>query len=395
MIEGAPRNEWAHEARSGAGVARLAEVPSIGATETMTLNFGPAHPSTHGVFHIRVELAGETIVSATPIIGYLHRGIEKLIESRTYSQAQVLVDRLDYVSSFSNEFAYCRAMETLGDIEVPERAQFLRTIFAEMVRITSHLVWLGSVGLDMGAWGPMLYAFVERERLVDFFEESAGARMMFNYLRPGGVREDLPDGWTDRVFHYLKDEFPTKVDEFEELLTDNEILRSRLIGISSIDTATALAWGMTGPPLRATGLARDLRKDAPYGVYDRVEFSVPTAQHGDCYDRYTVRMAEMRESASIVCQLIEQMPAEGEIRSKVPRVLRLPEGEVYLRTESPRGEQGVYLVSDGGTGPYRLHWRSPAMMNISAVQRLAPGNKIADLIVIAGSLDLVMGEVDR
>lgn len=382
------------EAHPGAGVARLAEVPAIGATETMTLNFGPAHPSTHGVFHIRVELAGETIVAATPIIGYLHRGIEKLAEARTYAQAQVLVDRLDYVSAFSNELAYCRAIEALGGFEVPDRARYLRTVFAEMVRITSHLVWLASVGLDMGAWGPMLYAFVERERLLDFFEESAGARMMFNYLRPGGVREDIPDGWIERVCSYLSDEFPTKVDEFEQLLTDNEILRSRFEGLTPITPEDAIAWGMTGPPLRATGLARDLRRDAPYEAYGEIDVRVPVGEHGDVFDRYCVRIQELRESARMVCELLEKLP-EGEIRSKVPRALRLPEGEVYVRTESPRGEQGVYLVSDGGLAPYRLHWRSPAMINISAVQRLAPGTKIADLIVVAGSLDLVMGEIDR
>lgn len=384
-----------HDPHEGAGVARLHEVPAIGSTETMTLNFGPQHPSTHGVFHMRVELSGETVVSVTPIIGYLHRGMEKLMESRTYAQGGVLIDRFDYVSAFSNELAYSRAIETLGGYEVPERASYLRTVMAEMVRISSHLVWLASVGLDMGSWGALLYAFVERERLLDFFEQTSGARMMFNYIRPGGLREDVPKGWEENVYRYLSEEFPKKVDDFEDLLTDNEILKARLIGLTPMTTEQALAWGITGPILRATGLARDLRKDAPYEAYDKIDFEVPTAVDGDCYDRYKVRIAEFRESAKMICKLLDKTPAEGETRSKVPRTIKLPEGEVYVRTESPRGDQGVYLVSDGGTNPYRMHWRSPAMINISAVQRLAAGTKIADLIVVAGSLDLVMGEVDR
>ncbi|TLM80475.1 MAG: NADH-quinone oxidoreductase subunit D [Actinobacteria bacterium] len=363
-------------------------------TQTISVNVGPQHPSTHGVMHLIVELSGEEVCSVRPVVGYLHRGIEKLAEGRTYAQCQVLVDRMDYVSGFCTELAYCRAVETLAGIEVPERAEYLRTLLAELQRLASHFVWFGSYGLDLGAWTPFIYCFIEREMLLDLFEELCGSRMMPNFLRFGGVREEVPGGWLERVRSFAADHMPRAIDTYEALLTRNEIFRSRTVGLSAIGQDLALSWGLTGPMLRATGCARDLRKDAPYAAYDRIEWEVHTGASGDCYDRYLVRVAEMRESCRMAVRLIDAMP-EGEVRNKVPRNLKPPEGEVYVRTETPRGELGVLIVSDGTATPYRLHFRSPALVNISTLPRMAVGHKLADLIAIAGSIDLVMGEIDR
>lgn len=365
-----------------------------GATETLIINMGPQHPSTHGVLHIMVEVEGEQVVACKPIVGYLHRGIEKIAERRTYPQVQVLVDRMDYVAAFSTELAYSRAVEKLMEIEVPERASHIRTLLAELVRITSHLIWFGTYINDLGAWTPILYAFIIREKILDFFEEIGGGRMMPNYLRIGGVREDLPEGALEKIHAYFEKDFWQTFEDCDGLVTENEIFISRAKGINPITTEQALDWGLTGPLLRATGLARDLRKDMPYEAYDKIDFKVATAESGDCFARYIVRMEEMRESARVVQRLIETMP-EGEFRAKVPKVIKPAEGEVYVRTESPKGDIGVYLVSDGSTKPYKLHFRAPTYVNLSALPRMACGWKIADLIAIAGSLDIVLGEVDR
>lgn len=369
-------------------------IGTVGGTETILVNFGPQHPSTHGVLHVMAEISGEQVVAVKPIVGYLHRGIEKIAENRTYPQVQVLCDRMDYISAFATEMAYCRAVEKLAGIEVPERAEYIRTLFAELVRLASHLIWFGTYANDLGAWTPLLYAMLDREYILDFFEETAGSRMMPNYFRFGGVREDLPEGLLEKVHRYIDEYFFKQLDDYEGLVTGNEIFVSRTKGINPITTEQAIEWGLTGPLLRATGAPRDLRKDDPYSIYDKLDFKVCVAEGGDCFARYRVRMDEMRESAKMILQVIDKMP-EGEIRSKVPKVLKPPEGEAYVRTESPRGELGVYVVSDGTNKPYRVHFRSPAYINLSALPRLAIGWKVADMIAIIGSIDIVLGEVDR
>jgi NADH-quinone oxidoreductase subunit D len=366
-----------------------------GPTETMLLNVGPQHPSTHGVLHIMVELSGETVVAAKPVIGYLHRGIEKIAESRTWQQCIVLCDRLDYVSQFNNEWAYCRAVERLASIEVPARAEHLRTLFAELNRITSHLVWYAGVTMDIGTMGtPFIYGFVAREKIFDFFETTAGARIMPNYLRIGGVRCDVEDAPLADIRAFLVDEFPGQCDEYEALLTGNEIVVSRMEGIGIYSVADLLRWGVTGPFLRAAGVARDLRRDAPYGAYDRVDWEVITDPVGDSLARCRVRLAELRESARICVQLIDSMP-DGGIATKVSRALKPPIGDVYVRHESPRGELGFFLASDGTTRPARFRVRSPIFYNLSAMPHMLPGFKIADMLVIFGGIDTSMGEIDR
>ncbi|MCL5292137.1 MAG: NADH-quinone oxidoreductase subunit D [Actinobacteria bacterium] len=369
-------------------------VGMVGGTETIVLNMGPQHPSTHGVMHLLAEINGEQVVAVKPIIGYLHRGIEKLCEHRTYPQVQVLVDRLDYVAGFSNELAYCRAVEKLCGFEVPERAEYIRVLFTELVRITSHLIWLGAFANDLGAWTPVLYAFVDREVFNNFYEENTGSRMMPNYFRFGGVKEDLIDGSLERLHAYIAEKLFKNIDDLDTLVGGNEIFQSRTKGISPITTEQAIEWGITGPMLRATGVPRDLRKDDPYSIYSELDFKVPTATEGDVFARYVVRMEEMRESARMILRVIERMP-EGEVRAKVPKAIKPPEGEVYVRTESPKGELGVYIVSDGSTKPYKIHFRSPIFQNLSALPQMACGWKIADLISISGSVDVVMGEIDR
>lgn len=364
-------------------------------TETVLLNIGPQHPSTHGVTHIMVELSGETVVAAKPVLGYLHRGIEKIAEHRTYGQIMVLADRLDYVAQFSNEWAYCRTVERLAGIEVPERAEWIRTLFAELNRITSHIMWYAGVTMDIGTMGtPFLYSFVIRERLFEFFEAVTGARMMVNYLRFGGVRCDVDASLMAGLHDYMTTEYPKIVDDLDALLLGNEIVQSRMKGIGAFSTEDMLEWGITGPFLRAGGLARDQRRDAPYGVYDKLDWEVPTETASDAYARCQVRMREFRESAKIVLQCIERMP-EGDIRVKVPRMLKPPEGEVYVRTESPRGELGMYIVSDGSTKPYRFRVRSPIFYNFSAIPHMLPGWKLQDALVIFGGIDTSMGEIDR
>ena len=366
-----------------------------GATETMLVNVGPQHPSTHGVLHIMTELAGETVVTAKPVIGYLHRGIEKLAEGRTWQQDIVLCDRLDYVAQFSNEWAYCRAVERLAGIEVPQRAEWLRTLLAELNRITSHLIWYAGVTMDIGALGtPFIYAWVAREKIFDFYENVTGARVMPNWMRIGGVRTDVDAELLRDMRDYLADDFPKECDVYEALLTGNEIVMSRMRGVGVFTVEELTEWGVTGPALRASGSPIDLRSDAPYGAYDKIDFEVCTDDVGDSLARARVRLREIRESAKMCVQLIDSLP-EGEIQTKVSRALKPPVGDVCVRTESPRGELGILLASDGTTRPLRFRVRSPIFYNLSAMPHMLPGHLLADMLVIFGGIDTSMGEIDR
>lgn len=364
-------------------------------TETLLLNVGPQHPSTHGVLHFMLEMSGETVVTAKPIIGYLHRGIEKLAEQRTWQQVLPLTDRQDYVAQFSNEWAYVRAVERLAGIEVPEHAEWLRTLMAELNRITSHLIWYAGVTMDIGTLGtPFIYAWESRERIFDFFEEVTGARMMPNWMRIGGVRTDIPSGVLRPLRDWLERDFPKECDTYEALLTGNEIVVSRMKGVGVFSTEEIVRLGITGPFLRASGLGRDLRRDAPYGVYDRLDFEVCTDPVSDSLARCRVRLREIRESAKMCVQLIDGMPG-GDIATKVSRALKPPAGDCYVRTESPRGELGVFVASDGTQRPARYRVRSPIFYSLSAMPRLLPGHLLADMLVIFGGIDTSMGEIDR
>jgi NADH-quinone oxidoreductase subunit D len=366
-----------------------------GATETMLLNIGPQHPSTHGVLHIMTEVAGETIVNAKPVIGYLHRGIEKLAEQRTWQQDIVLTDRLDYVAQWSNEWAYCRAVEKLAAIEVPERAEYLRTLLAELNRITSHLIWYAGVTMDIGALGtPFIYAWVAREKIFDFFESVSGGRMMPNWIRIGGVRTDIDADLLRDMRDFLANDFPRECDVYEALLTGNEIVVSRMKGVGVFTVDQLTEWGITGPALRASGSTIDLRRDTPYGVYDRLDFEVCSDDVGDSLARCRVRLRELRESAKMCIQIIDSLP-EGEIQTKVSRALKPPAGDVCVRTEAPRGELGILLASDGTTKPLRFRVRSPIFYNLSAMPHMLPGHLLADMLVIFGGIDTSMGEIDR
>jgi NADH-quinone oxidoreductase subunit D len=370
-------------------------VGADGSTETMLLNVGPQHPSTHGVLHMMVEMSGEKVVNAKPIIGYLHRGIEKLAEQRTWQQDMVLCDRLDYVAQFSNEWAYCRAVERLAGIEVPERAEWLRTFMVELNRITSHLIWYAGVTMDIGALGtPFIYAWVARERIFDFYEAVAGARVMPHWMRLGGVHTDIEADRLREMRDFLERDFPKEVDEYEALLVGNEIVQSRMKGVGTFTAEQLSEWGVTGPALRASGCPRDLRRDAPYGVYDQLDFRVCTDEVGDSLARCRVRLAETRESARMCVQMIDGMPG-GEFRAKVSRALRPEPGDVCVRTESPRGELGILVASDGTTKPLRFRVRSPIFYNLSAMPHMLPGHLLADMLVIFGGIDTSMGEIDR
>ena len=362
-------------------------------TEEIQVNMGPQHPSTHGVLRMILTLDGETIVDAKPDIGYLHRGVEKLAEKRTYTQFITLTDRTDYLSPMLNNAVYALAVEKLAGIEVPERAEFIRVIMMELQRIASHLVFIGTFGLDLGASTPFIYAFREREDIMDLFEMACGARLTYSYIRPGGVMRDLPEGFEQKTRAFLK-KMPARLDEFDTLLTKNEIFLIRSRGVGVLSAEDAVDYAMSGPCLRGSGVDFDLRRDEPYSVYDRMQFNVITHPAGDCLDRFLVRAGEIRESLKIVEQALDMLPV-GDYTSKVPRTLKPAAGEVFTRVESARGDLGVYLVSDGSTNPYRLHWRGPSFINLAAVGQMVKGWKIADAVAILGSLDIVLGEVDR
>ncbi len=362
-------------------------------TEHLVINMGPQHPSTHGVLRMVVEANGEEIVGAEMVIGYLHRGIEKLAEHRRYNAVGTLLDRGDYVSGIHGELAFALAAEKLAEIEVPEKADWIRVLMGELVRIASHLVWFGTFGLDTGAMGQFLYAVRDREVLLDILEAVTGSRMMFNYVRPGGVVADLPVGIEAKIEEFLKD-FAVHIEEHDQILGGNEIFQARTHGVGVVSRETALAFGMTGANLRASGVSFDVRRERPYAAYDKMEFAVPVATEGDCWARYVVRMEEMRQSARIIRQCLDGMP-EGDHTAKVAKILRPPAGEAYAATESPRGEWGIHLISDGTENPYRMRYRPPALYSLQLVEAVMPGSLLADAIVTAGSVDLVLGEIDR
>ncbi|MCL1885869.1 MAG: NADH-quinone oxidoreductase subunit D [Dehalococcoidia bacterium] len=364
------------------------------ATEQFILNIGPLHPSTHGVFRMRVTLDGEIIQDVEPVFGYLHRGLEKLCEKHTYKQNIPLTDRLDYVSAINNNWPYVAAVEKLAGIQVPQRAEFMRVIMGELQRIASHLLAVGSLMNDMGIfYTAFMYMFREREKIIDLLEMVTGQRLLYNYMRFGGVSMDFPTEFLPALADFLKI-MPGYLDEYDTMLADNEILLSRTKGVGVLSAAAAIDASTSGPMLRGSGVKWDLRKDSPYSVYDRFEFDVPVGQNGDCYDRYRVRMEEMRQSLRIIHQAVEQLPAGSE-KTSVPLRLRPAKGEVYTQIEAPRGILGCYLVSDGTEKPYRCHFRAPALINLTVLRNLLIGQKLADAIIIFGSIDISMGEVDR
>ena len=360
----------------------------------MTLNMGPQHPSTHGVFRLIMQLDGETVVGVKPVMGYLHRSTEKLGEARTYVQGTTLTDRMDYLSPMTTNWAYALAIEKLAGLEVPERAEYIRVIVSELSRIASHQVAIGTFGADVGTWfTPLVYCFREREEILDLFMLCAGVRMNPSYIRFGGVARDLTDEFLARAQAFI-DKMPAKIDEYETLLTKNEIFLARTKGIGLLPPELCKDNSITGPIARASGVAYDVRRAEPYGIYDRFDWEVPVQFGGDAYARYLVRVAEMRESVKIVRQALRDIP-QGDIRGRMPKILRPPKGEAYARIEGPKGEIGFYMISDGSTSPYRYKVRAPSYINLTVLSQLTIGHKVADAVVILGSFDIVMGEVDR
>lgn len=362
----------------------------------MELNFGPQHPSTHGVLRIVLKVDGERIVSARPDVGYLHRGTEKLFETETYPMVIPHTDRLDYVAAATNNHAYVLAVEKLLGVDVPKRAQFIRVVLDEMQRISSHLLWLATAAIDLGAITPFFYTFREREVILDLFEDYCGARLTLNCMRVGGLQEELTPGWIEKLRAFTED-LGSKIDEYEDLLTENRIWKMRTIGVGILNTERCIEWGVTGPPLRAAGLAWDIRRAIPYECYPELDFEIPTGKNADTYDRYLVRVAELRQSRRILLQCCDWLAANptGDIRGKVPRVIKPPVGDVYASVESPKGELGFYLVSNGTNKPYRLRVRPPSFINLQALPEMARGHMVSDLVAIIGTIDIVLGEVDR
>ncbi len=379
--------------RAPAGIRRAPSGVDGLTTDHLIVNMGPQHPSTHGVLRLLIELDGEEIVALESSVGYLHRGIEKLAEHRRYTALGTLMDRGDYVSGIHGETAVALAVERLMEIDVPPKARWIRSLTAEMTRIASHLVWFGTFGLDMGGMGQFLYAMRDREALIDILEAISGQRMMFNYVRPGGVVADLPAG-VDAKIRAFCDTFDMYLSEHDALLGGNEIFQSRVNGTGVIDAGKALAFGLSGANLRAAGVDFDVRKQRPYDAYPELDFEVPLGTTGDVHDRYRVRMGEMAQAARMIRQCIDGMP-EGEHTAKVPKVLRPPAGEVYAAVESSRGETGIHLISRGGDMPYRMHYRGPSLFALQALEDIAPGHLIADVVMLVGSLDIMLGETDR
>ena len=386
--------------------------------ETMLLNMGPQHPSTHGVLRLLLELDGEEVVNCIPDIGFLHTGIEKNMEAKTYEKAAVMTDRLDYLNTMGNNLVYCLAIEKLVDLDVPARAQVVRVIMVELQRIASHLVWLGTHALDLAAMTVFLYCFREREQILDIIEMVGGQRMMATYFRPGGLWRDVPPEWESTVRQFI-DKFPARIAEYESLLTENPIFLDRTKGVGVMSAEQGLAWGITGPSLRGSGVDYDIRKAQPYSGYEQYEFDVPTASEGDVFARYQVRIEEFHQSMRIIHQALDNLPS-GAIRSDnrkfvpPPRAelgtsmeavihhfklwtegFSAPKGSVYVPVESPRGELGVFLEGDGGPKPYRVHWRTPSFVNLQSLPWMSKGSFVADLVAIIGSVDVVLGDVDR
>ncbi len=387
--------------------------------DTMTINMGPQHPSTHGVLRLILTLEGETVVKAVPDIGYLHTGIEKTAESKSYFQDLVVTDRMDYLAPLSNNLGYALAVEKLlGIEEMPPKAVYARVLLVELQRIASHLVWLGTSALDLGAQSMFLYCFREREMILDIFELVSGVRLMTSYIMPGGLQADLPPGFDQKVREFLRI-FPERLGEYHTLLTNNQLWLERTKGVAAISAKDAIAWGCSGPVLRGSGVAWDVRKMFPYAGYEQFDFDIPVGSNGDVYDRYLVRMLEMAESLKIVRQALEGMP-EGPYQISDRKIVpppkwavatnmealihhfklytegyRPPKGEVYVRIESPKGELGYYLVSDGTARPYRMHVRAPSFANLEALPKMVEGALLSDIIAAIGSIDIVLGEVDR
>ena len=386
--------------------------------ETVLLNMGPQHPSTHGVLRLIVELDGEIVVNAIPDIGFLHTGVEKNMEAKTFIKALVMTDRLDYLNNMGNNLVYCLAIEKLMDVQVPSRARVLRVLLAELERISSHLVWLGTHAADIASQSMLFYCFREREKILAIKEMISGQRMMTSYIRPGGLWRDVPAGFEDAVRDFI-DYLPRRLDEYEALLTNNPIWLDRTKNVGVIDAETALKWGLTGPTLRGSGVNLDLRKNQPYSGYEEYEFEVPLGRNGDVYDRYYVRMLEFRQSMRIIDQALKKLP-KGPVmtsnrkvapppRSELGRSMEAvihhfqlwtegfnaPKGEVYVATESPRGELGVLLAGNGGPKPHRCYWRTPSFVNLQALNVMSAGHFVADVVGIIGSIDIVLGDVDR
>ncbi len=388
-------------------------------TRTMTINMGPQHPATHGVLRMVVELDGENVVNAQPHIGYLHRGIEKLFESMTYRQALPLTDRLDYTSGVSNNLAYCLAVEKLLNIEIPKRAQYLRVLLSELQRIAAHLLWLGTHALDLGAMTVLFYTFRERETVLEILELATGARITPSFIRIGGLAADIPDTFLPRVMAFVQ-EFPKRIDEYETLLTKNPIWKRRTTGIARMSAEDCINYGVTGPVLRASGVNYDVRKAYPYTSYEDFDFEIPLGKNGDVYDRYLVRLMEMRQSTRIVKQAAEKLPPgpvsatdapqvvppdKNDVTSDIASLIRHfkimeegfepPPGEVYSSIESSKGELGFYIVSDGSNKPYRVRVRPPSFINLGALPKMIEGALVADVVAAIGSIDIVLGEIDR
>jgi NADH-quinone oxidoreductase subunit D len=390
-----------------------------GSANTMVLNMGPQHPSTHGVLRVVLELNGEIVLKARPVIGYLHTGIEKNMEAKTYSQAITMTDRIDYLAPLSNNLCYCLAVEKILGIEIPKRAQYIRVLLTEMTRIASHLVWLGTHAIDLGAMSVFLYTFREREEIMKIFEYVSGQRMMTSYFRIGGIALEPPPNWLDHIRRVI-DALPAHIDEYEGLLTNNRIWLGRTKGVGIISAEDAIAMGASGPMLRGSGVPYDIRKAFPYSSYEEFDFDIQTQTAGDCFARYQVRVAEIRESIKIVRQAMEKVPAEGPIRATAPGIIAPsreemkssiegliyhfkiytegfapPPGEVYQAIESPRGELGFFVSSDGSAHPYRVKVRAPSFINLQTLPKLCEGRLIADVVACIGTTDIVLGEVDR
>lgn len=386
--------------------------------KNFSINFGPQHPAAHGVLRLVLEMDGEVVERADPHIGLLHRGTEKLIEHKTYTQALPYFDRLDYVSPMAQEHAFALAVEKLLDCEIPLRAKYIRVLFSEITRILNHVLNVTTFALDVGAMTPLLWMFEEREKMLEFYERASGARFHANYFRPGGVARDLPAGLTEDMYKFIE-AFPKVMDDMEDLITENRIFKQRLVDIGKVELKDALDWGFTGPMLRASGAPWDLRKAQPYEIYEQLDFDIPIGKNGDCYDRYLVRVAEIRESIKLVKQCLEKMPA-GEVMTENRKVAppkraemkqsmeamihhfklftegyHVPKGETYTAVESPKGEFGVYLVADGTNKPYRCFIRSTGFAHLQALDFMSKGHMLADVVANIGSMDIVFGEIDR
>jgi NADH-quinone oxidoreductase subunit D len=398
--------------------AEIENIDENGQNKNITINFGPQHPAAHGVLRLVLEMNGEIITRADPHIGLLHRGTEKLIEYKNYLQAVPYFDRLDYVSPMCQEHAYALSVEKLLGCKIPLRAKYIRVLFSEITRILNHIMAVTTQALDVGAMTPLLWMFEEREKMMGFYEKVSGSRMHSAYIRPGGVHQDLPDGLLDEIAKFAR-EFPKKLADMDNLLTDNRIFKQRMVEIGVVSQKDALDWGFSGPMIRGSGLAWDLRKSQPYEVYDKMEFDVPVGQNGDSYDRYLIRVEEMRQSLKIIEQCLEQMP-EGEVMTDDPKIAppkraemknsmeslinhfklytegyKVPAGEAYGCVEAPKGEFGVYIISDGSSKPHRCRVRAPGFAHLQALDFMVKGHMLADVVTVISTQDIVFGEVDR